>query len=97
MEILPCLLDQIYDEIGGTEEYATLALKYKDDDRLLADMYIDLSKQEYTHFQLLYAQFVKRFSSVGELPQNMQSIYDWQVNKITKDAAKAKAIQDMYK
>ncbi len=97
MNVLECLLAQVYDEIGGTEGYALLALKYKDSDRTLADMYIDLSKQEYTHFQLLYSQFTKRFSSIGELPDEMRQVYDWQVEKITKDAAKAKAISDMYK
>lgn len=97
MGILECLLEQIYDEISGTEEYALLALKHKDSDRTLADMYNDLSKQEYTHFQLLYSQFTKRFSSLGGLPDEMQQIYDWQIEKITKDAAKAKAISDMYK
>lgn len=97
MNILGCLLDQIYDEIGGTEEYGLFALKYKDSDRTLADMYNDLSKQEYTHFQLLHSQFIKRFSSLGELPEEMQQVYDWQMEKIAKDSAKAKAISDMYK
>lgn len=97
MSVLGCLLGQIYDEIGGVEEYGLLALKYKDSDRTLADMYNDLSKQEYTHFQLLYSQFTKRFSSLGELSEEMRQVHDWQMEKITKDSAKAKAISDMYK
>ena len=49
MKEIKCLYTNIRDEMEDAEKYADLALKYKDEDRELADTFASLSKQEVTH------------------------------------------------
>lgn len=97
MEIFKTLLDQVDDEICGAKEYAELALSLKDDSPQLSNMYNDLSKQEYSHIQILHSHLLKVYESFGEQTDMVQNLFDWQNKKIIDGAAHVKTLIDMYK
>lgn len=97
MEILKTLLDQVDDEICGAKEYAELALSLKDESPQLSSMYNDLSKQEYSHIQILHSHLLKVYTTLGEQTDIVQNLFDWQNKKIIDSAAHVKTLIDMYK
>ena len=97
MEIFKTLLDQVDDEICGAKEYAELALSLKDESPQLSNMYNDLSKQEYSHIQILHSHLLKVYESFGEQTDMVQNLFDWQNKKIIDGAAHVKTLIDMYK
>lgn len=97
METFKTLLDQVDDEICGAKEYAELALSLKDESPQLSSMYNDLSKQEYSHIQILHSHLLKVYESFGEQTDIVQSLFDWQNKKLIDGAAHVKTLIDMYK
>lgn len=89
--------DQIGSEICGAKEYAELALSLKDDSPQLSSMYNDLSKQEYSHIQILHSHLLKVYESLGEQTDIVQNLFDWQNKKLIDGAAHVKTLIDMYK
>lgn len=97
VQIFKTLLDQVDDEICGAKEYAELALSLKDESPQLSSMYNDLSKQEYSHIQILHSHLLKVYESFGEQTDIVQSLFDWQNKKLIDGAAHVKTLIDMYK
>nr|DAH23597.1 MAG TPA: ferritin [Caudoviricetes sp.] len=97
MTIIETLLEQVYEEIDGATQYAELALKYKDDNKSLADMYNDLSKQEYNHIQIIYAELKKCINSIESECETLNELLDWQSSKIIDGCSKAKILIDLYR
>jgi hypothetical protein len=60
-------------------------------------MYNDLSKQEYSHIQILHSHLLKVYESFGEQTDMVQNLFDWQNKKIIDGAAHVKTLIDMYK
>lgn len=81
----------------SAKEYAELALSLKDDSPQLSNMYNDLSKQEYSHIQILHSHLLKIYESLGEQTDIAQNLFDWQNKKIIDGAAHVKTLIDMYK
>ena len=81
----------------GAKEYAELALSLKDDSPQLSSMYNDLSKQEYSHIQILHSHLLKAYTTLGEQTDIVQNLFDWQNKKIIDGAAHVKTLIDMYK
>lgn len=63
----------------------------------LSSMYNDLSKQEYSHIQILHSHLLKVYESFGEQTDIVQSLFDWQNKKLIDGAAHVKTLIDMYK
>jgi hypothetical protein len=63
----------------------------------LSNMYNDLSKQEYSHIQILHSHLLKVYESFGEQTDMVQNLFDWQNKKIIDGAAHVKTLIDMYK
>lgn len=101
MKIIKKIIDQMHDELEGAGEYADMALKYKDTDKVLADMYYNMSLQEMKHHDDLHAQVVRMIAEYrkehGEPPVAMQAVYDWEHEKAISNAKEVKAAQAMYK
>lgn len=101
MQIIKEIIEEMEDEIDGAEHYADMALKYKDRDKILSDMYYNMSTQEFKHFDDLHNQIVRMIgdyrSKNGEPPKEMQAIYDWEHKKAIERAKKVKAAQSLYK
>lgn len=101
MKIIKKIMEQMEDELEGAGEYADMALKYKDDDKLLAELYHSMSLQELKHHDDLHGQVVRMIAEYrkdhGEPPAAMQAVYDWEHKKAISKAKEVKAAQAMYK
>ena len=67
----------------------------KDESPQLSNMYNDLSKQEYSHIQILHSHLLKVYESLGEQTDIVQNLFDWQNKKIIVGAAHIKTLIDM--
>lgn len=94
------LSEQIMDESNSAEEYAKLAIQYKDEDKLLADNYAKMAEVELQHVDLLHAQVVriiKAWQAKGnETPPAMEQIYSWHHEKQIDHIARVRVMLNMY-
>lgn len=101
MIVIKEIIGQMEDELNGASEYIEKAMKYKDTDKALADLYYNMSLAEKKHHDDLHAQVVRMIqtyrSQHGEPPKEMQAIYDWEHEKDIARMRDVKAMQDMYK
>lgn len=91
----------ISEEIGDAEKYARCALKYKDENRGLADVFNSLSVDEMRHMQILHGEVTKLIERYrqehGEPPANMLAVYNYLHEQQIDHAADVKAMQILYK
>lgn len=101
MLIIKKLSKMIKEEICDAEKYANCALKYKEEDRTLADVFYNLSTQEIDHMEKLHAQVVRLIADYrakkGEPPKEMQAIYDYVHEEEIENVREVKILQAMYK
>ena len=101
MQIIQKLSDMISEEIGDSCKYAKCALKWKDDNRGLADVFNSLSVDEMRHMQILHGEVVKIIDQYrkehGEPPAEMLAVYNYLHDQQIDDAADVKAMQMLYK
>lgn len=101
MKIIKELISQIHDEVKDANKYIECTLKYRDEDRGLADMYNNLSLQESNHMDMLHSAVVKIIENYrkehGEPPEAMEAVYNWEHEKIIEEVKEIKILQSMYK
>lgn len=101
MKIIEYMADQILEELHDAKEYAEHALKYKEEHPALASVLFDLSRQEYSHSQMLHEQAVKMIEEYrrthGEAPEVMRMMWDREHRRQIEKAAKVKHLQEMFK
>ena len=100
MKEIKKISEQIDAELEDAEKYLKCAFKHKDDNRILADMYYDLSIAEMGHVTILHEAGVKLiddYSARNEIPEGMQAVYDYLHDRHIKWARKIKARQDEFK
>lgn len=101
MKIVKELSDYIDEEIQDAKKYAKCALQYKEDDPDLAKLFYTLSTQETEHMNMLHKEVVdiiqKYRKENGEPPAPMMSVYEYLHERQIAEAAKAKAMQAMFK
>lgn len=101
MKIIRELSEQIGEEIEDAHKYITLALKYKDERRGLADVYAQLSAEEMKHMAMLHTEATRIIDDYrktqGEPPAPMMAVYDYLHDKHMARAAEVKAAQALYR
>lgn len=102
MNIIKCIVEDINEELEGSEHYAKLATKHKDDDRELADTYAKLASVELDHVNALHGQVVRiikawKTETGKETPAPMQAVWDWEHARMVDTAARVKSLLDVYK
>ena len=101
MQIIKKLSDMIKDEIHDAEKYANCALKYKDEDRVLAETFYNIAGQELQHMELLHTQVVRIINEYkvkkGEPPAEMQALYDYLHEEQIENVKEVKILLGMYK
>ena len=102
MKIIKCLVEDINEELEGSEHYAKLATKYKDEDGELSDVYAKLANVELDHANALHGQVVRiikawKATSGQETPAAMQVVFDWEHNKQIEKTKQIKILLDLYR
>ena len=98
MRIIKELVKSISEELDDASMYIDRALKYKDDDRELAETYYNLSKSEIEHADIEHGQAMRIIRNYqGEVPVAMQAVWDFEHEKMIEDKANIKVRQAMYK
>ena len=101
MKLIKKLSEMIEDELEGAEEYAKCAIKYKEENPLLAKTFYDISMDEMRHVTLFHGEVVRAIEQYrkehGEPPAAMQAVYDYLHGKQIEEANEVKNYQMQYK
>lgn len=100
MKEIKKISEQIDAELEDAEKYLKCAYKYKEDNRMLADMYYDLSVAEMDHVTILHeagTKLINDYAAKESIPEGMQAVYNYLHDRHIKKARKIKARQDEYK
>lgn len=98
MKEIKKISEQIDAELEDAEKYLKCAFKNKESNPILADMYYDLSVAEMGHVTILHDASVRLINEYkGQIPEGMQTLYDYLHDRHIKWARKIKARQDEFK
>ena len=101
MQIINELEEHIDEEICDAKKYAELALKYKTENKSLADLYYTLANEEMGHMSKLHEQVVSIIEAYkkekGEPPADMMAVYNFVHKKDIEKSKDAKMLIAMYK
>lgn len=101
MKTIEKLSEMMEEEMHDAEKYIECAMKWKEEDVLLAKMYSDLSADELKHALMLHEsakRLIAEWKQKGnEVPEKMQAIYDYLHEKHMEKYNKIKVAQAMFK
>ena len=101
MLVIQKLTKMIKEEIGDAEKYANCALKYKEEDKALADTFYTLANEELQHMDRLHTQVTRIINEYkakkGDPPALMQAVYDYLHEEQIEKVKEVKILLTMYK
>lgn len=98
MKEIKMLSIMMEEELNDAEKYIKEALHHKDDDRELAEMFFELSKQEVEHAHMEHAQAVRMIKGYNkEAPAAMKAVWDYQHERMIEHEADIKRLMSMYR
>lgn len=88
MKKIQCLVKDMGYELDAAEHYAKHALRNKDEDKELGDVYARVARQELEHCELFHAQAVRLIREYDkEPPESMRSIWEYEHDRIMEREA----------
>ena len=101
MKLIREIEDHIHDELKSSKHYIKCALKYKDENSKLADMYYSLSQDAMNSVEKLHKMVVSIIEEYreehGEPPAEMLAVYNYLHEKEIDKAKDVKTLWGMYK
>ena len=101
MKIIKKISEMIESELNSAECYAKKALKFKTEDKELADKLYELSLEKMKHMQILHGQVTRIITAYqkekGDPPVAMQAVYDYLHERYIEKAREIKNYQALYK
>lgn len=99
MKEIKTIAEQIRDELDVAEEYAKEAAKLKETRSSDASSYADMARQELGHADTLHKMAVrlieKKTADGAEIPAAMQTVWDWEHERMIDRMGKIKAMLSM--
>ena len=100
MKIIMCLTDKIEEELHDADSYIELAMKWRDEDKDVGDLFYELSTEEMGHADKIHKEVVDQINVYreehGDPPKGMMELYDHLHKKHTEEAMTIKIKQKMY-
>lgn len=104
MRMIADMAKLMKEELHASDEYATLALEWKEKNKELGDMYHTLSLDEYSHVEKIHAQVAKEIKKAeatiteADKPKMeiMYAVWDYEHGNLIEEAASTKTKIDMY-
>lgn len=97
MHKIKCLVKDMHGELDAAERYTRHALKFKEEDKELAETYARVARQELEHCELYHTQAVRVIREYNkEPPEAMQAVWDFEHERIMERTAKIKVELQMY-
>lgn len=101
MKKIADIVKDIRHELSGAEHCAKMAMRYKEEDRSLADVYADTAAQKMAtsnQYHSQVARVIREYRAEhGEPPEAMMAVYNWEHESMIEDMANVKALLEMYK
>lgn len=101
MRVIQEIIENMDEELEAAGHYADLALKHRDEDKVLANSYWNMSLMEMKHYDDLHTHVVRIINAYrekhGDPPAEMKAVYDWEHQKAINKAKEIKVVQEMYK
>ena len=95
------LEEQIGEELHDAKKYIKCALKHKDDNKQLADLYYTLSNEEMGHMERLHKMVVTIIQEYrdknGEPPKDMLAVYNYIHEQNIEKAREVRSLIGMFK
>lgn len=100
MKIIKCLSELIEEELEDADKYIELALKWKADEPVTAELFHDLSVEEIGHMERLHrrvAELIENYRREnGDPPKEMMTLYDYLHKKHIGKATEVRIKQGMF-
>jgi len=101
MKLIEKLSNMIEAEIEDAEQYAKCALKYKEENTSLANVFYSLSIDELKHMSMLHDEVTRAINQYrnekGEPPEAMKAVYDYLHSTHIDDVNEVKLYQAQFK
>jgi len=101
MKIIKCLSELIEEELGDSQKYIDLAMKWRSEEPDTADLFYELSTEEMGHVDKLHQEVTELIEEYrkehGEPPKEMMVLYEYLHEKHIGHATEIKIKQGMYK
>ena len=101
MKIIKCLVEKIEEEMHDADSYIDLAMSWKEEEPVTADLFYQLSLEEMGHADKLHVDVARLINGYrqqkGDPPADMQALYSYLHKKHIEEALKIKVKQGMFK
>ena len=101
MKIIKCLSELIEEELVDAGKYIDLAMRWKQDEPEVANLFHTLSMEEMGHVDKLHKAVADKImlykNQVGEPPKDMQTLYDYLHEKHINHATEIRIKQGMFR
>ena len=96
MKMIAEIVEDIREELDGSEHYAKKATQYKGMDDRLSFMYATMGAQELSHVDTLHEQAVRLIQAQKaegkDVPAGMQAVWDWEHSHMMDRVARIKVL-----
>lgn len=97
MKEIKCLIKDMCYELNAAEHYAKHAIRNKDTDKELDDVYAQIARQELEHCERFHAQAVRLIREHGGEPNEaMRAVWEYEHDKIMERDAEIRVKLGLY-
>ena len=100
MKIIKCLSEKIEEELKDAEAYVDLAMRWRQDEPEVANLFYQLSTEEMGHVDKLHKAVSEKIleyrNKNGDPPREMMTLYEFLHDRHIKEATEIKIRQGLF-